>query len=171
MQRGRLFIGIGLAVVVAGCGGGAATPSIAGSSPPAASGTAPDACALLTEAEVSAALGETVSAGVLSGINAPSCNWQDANGGGATLDYPTEPSMVGTIAPGEAGNSAITLTPVTGLGDAAAYTADGTIGADLAVRKGRQAFDISVSEQLPYSLAQAEAAEKVLAQAALARLP
>ena len=174
MRRSHLVVGLALALVSAACGGTAATPPPAGGSSPAeaaASGTTVDACSLLTQAQVSAALGESVSAGVPSGANAPSCTWQDANGGGATLDYPTSPDQVGQIAAGESGNSAIVLVPVSGLGDAAYYTTNGTIQADLAVRKGGQAFDISVSEVPPFTQAQAEAAEKALAQDVLTRLP
>ncbi len=56
-----------------------------------------------------------------------------------------------------------------GLGDAAFFTVVGNVTAELAVRKGGRAFDLSVGVAA-FSLVQIEAAETTLARAALARL-
>jgi hypothetical protein len=163
-------IGPPLALLLAACGGTVAAPSGAGAGGSAVARlTAPagDPCALLTQAQVEAALGETVSAGTASGASAPSCSWQDATGGGVTIAL-LDPSLVGQIASGEAVNSGVTLTAVSGIGDAAVYTVVSNLTAELAVRQGSRAFELSVGVAT-FSLAQIEGAEKTLALDALAQ--
>lgn len=174
-MNGRLGLTIvALAVLsVAACG--SATPSAAGQeagSQPAEMGfTAAQLCALVTQTEVSAAVGSAVGAGVPSGVNAPSCTWQDSNGAGATIAA-GDPGSVGQIPFGLQNVPGAHVTPVSGVGDAAFYAAGATgTTAELDIRKGGRAITITVSRADPnFSQAQQEAAELAIGTVATGKL-
>ncbi len=152
-----------LALSLAGCH---TSPSTADQS----NSPATNPCFLLTSAQVGAALGVSVGAGVESGVNAPSCNWQSADGSAtAVLNYPEDTSQVCTITPALQGDTAIKLVHVSGLGTAACYTELGTIQAMLDVSKGSKAFSIGAG-LANGSQQQSEAAEKALALEVLAQI-
>ena len=140
-----------------------------GSSSTAKGNSATNACTLLTQAEVSAAVGAAVNAGVYEGPGAPNCTWTAASGAAATLNYPEDPGQVGQIPAGAQHMSGVSLVKVDGLGDAADYTVVGTISAELDVRKGSQAFQMDIGNDKA-SQAQIEAGEKTLATLVLTRI-
>jgi hypothetical protein len=160
---GRLVM-IGICLVLASCSGGGATDEGGGT----AGMTADQVCALLTTDEISAATGLAVGAGVPEGVNVPSCTWT-GDGGAVSVSWIT-PDLVGQIAPALQGNSVVKLVPLSGVGDAAFYTEEGTIGASLDFSKGSNGLDVSFGMGASATLAQVEAAEKTLALDALARM-
>jgi hypothetical protein len=174
MRAAGRLTGIAVALVLAGCSGGSAgsatTPpdTGAGTGTGTAGMTAEQVCALLTTAEIQAATGLTVGAGVPEGVNVPSCTWT-ADSGALSISW-EETSSVGQIAPGEQGNDSLKLVPVSGVGDKAYFTELGTIGAALDFAKGSNALNVSFGMGASASLAQIEAAEKALALDALARM-
>lgn len=161
---------VGIALVVAACSSGSSPSSAspAGSSGQTGLGfTAAGLCALVTQDEVSAALGTTVGAGVPSGVNAPSCTWQADDGSGATIAA-TDPGSVGQIPFGLQGISGAHVTAVAGLGDKA-YFAAGATGttAELDIAKGNRAVTITVGLADPNTTqAQQEGAEQAIGSAA-----
>lgn len=127
--------------------------------------TAAQLCTLATTADVSAALGVSVSAGA-SGINAPACIWSGAGGAGATIAA-TEPSSVGQVPFGMQGLDNHHATAVSGLGDAAYFAAAGDIpDAELDIKKGGKAITITVGVS-GFTQAQQEAAEMAIGLAAV----
>jgi hypothetical protein len=130
--------------------------------------TADQLCQLLTTSEIQAATGVAVGAGVPEGVNAPSCTWQ-GDGGALTLAW-EEPSSVGTITPALQGDSAVSLVALGGVGDAAFYTVDGQLVANLDVSKASNALSVSVGFSPPQTIAKIESAEKQLALDALGRM-
>lgn len=147
----------------------AASP--AGSQQPGLGFTADGLCALVTPADVSAALGTSVGAGVPSGVNAPSCTWQAADASGATIAA-NDPGSVGQIPFGLQGVPGAHVTAVNGVGDAA-FFASGATGAtaELDIRKGGRAITITVAIADPnFSQAQQEAAELAIGKAAAAKM-
>ncbi len=140
-----------------------------GSSTAGKTSTVHNACTLLTQAEVSAAVGVPVNGGVYEGPNAPNCTWTGGGGEAATLNYPEDPAQVGQIPPGAQGLSNVSLVKVSGLGDAAYYLVVGNISAALDVRKGNQAFQVGIGSDKS-SQAQIEAGEKALATLVLTRI-
>lgn len=133
--------------------------------------TADQLCALVTQAEVGAAVGVSVGVGVPSGVNAPACDWHDSNGSGATVAA-SGPSSVGQIPFGLQGVSGAHVTAVPGLGDAA-FFASGAFGptAELDIRKGGRAITITVGVADPnFNQAQQEAAELAIGKAAAGRM-
>jgi hypothetical protein len=131
---------------------GAALPAVAAPS-------ASDACSLLTQAEVTSALGASVGAGAwVAPTFKTTCTWRAAPGGGyVTL-------MMEGLDAFNAGKVAyvktIVVTPVSGIGDDAYYLAIGN-NVGLIVKKGTAAFKVAVYGQ--ESLDQKEAIEKTLA--------
>ena len=69
--------------------------------------------------DVSAALGSTVGAGVPSGVNAPSCTWQNSASSAAATIAATGPDTVGQIPYGLRGIAGAHVTAVPGVGDVA----------------------------------------------------
>jgi hypothetical protein len=131
--------------------------------------TAEGLCALVTPAEVSAALGTPVGAGVPSGVNAPSCGWASADSRmGATIAA-TEPTSVGQIPFGLQGVAGAHATAVSNVGDAA-FFASGATGpdAELDIAKGQRAITITTgnTDDPSYSQATQEAAELAIGTAA-----
>jgi hypothetical protein len=105
-----------------------------------------DACSMLTQAQVSAALGVAVDAGrriVPSAANL--CGWAPPGGPAMagkklTLDFKT----VQAFEVGKTSIKGITKTPVSGIGDDAYYVTAGGLGTNLSVRKGNVAFNIAL---------------------------
>ncbi len=131
-----------------------AAPPASGSNGPASASSAPasaaagggggsltDACALLTEAQVTAALGVTVGAGAPPGPGQHSCLWSDKD-----VTYTVELSITdgGVFNDTEGGSmSGITITKVSGIGDAAYYF-DGGVVFSLYFAKSSNYFSIAV---------------------------
>ena len=130
---------------------------------------AAELCALVSQEQVSAAVGNAVGAGVPSGVNAPSCSWQDGTGTGASATIAAgDPGAVGQIPYGLQNMPSPHVTAVNGVGDAAyfASAASGTT-AELDIRKGARAITITVGSVDPdYTQAQQEAAELAIGTAA-----
>jgi hypothetical protein len=164
MRVVQIVIALGVTVVLAACA------SSASSGGTQTSGlTAAQLCALVTPAEVSAALGVSVGAGVPSGVNAPSCTWTAANGAAAGIAR-VDPSSVGQLPFGLQGLSNAAVTPITGVGDAAVFAAsDDLPNAEVDLKKGTKGLNITVGAR-GITQAQQEAAEKAIAIAAVGRL-
>jgi len=171
--RTVLALGAALTVAVA-CSSGASPTPAASSASGTQTGmgfTADALCALVTPAEMSAALGRSVGPGVPSGVNAPSCSWQANDASGATIAA-TDPGSVGQIPFGMQGIPGAHVTAVPGLGDSA-YFASGSSGttAELDITKGGRAITITVGIADPNTTqAQQEAAEQAIGVAAAKRM-
>jgi hypothetical protein len=105
-------------------------------SAPVSAQTNPDPCALLTQAEVSAATGASVAAGHALG---ETCNWTGTPRIIVSLWYPG-PTMWQAI---EHPNAMVKQAPAPGLGDAAFYNTLGGF-ATLGVKKGTTTFVVKV---------------------------
>lgn len=128
--------------------------------------TAAQLCALVTSADVGAALGVSVGTGVGSGVNAPACVWQGDGGAGATIAA-TDPNSVGQVPFGLQGLDNHRATPVSGLGDAAYFAAAGDFpDAELDIKKGGKAITITAGVG-GFTQAQQEAAEQAIGVAAV----
>lgn len=160
-----------LVVAMAACGSPAATPGATSAGGGGTGFTADQLCALVSVADISAAVGTTVQAGVPSGVNAPSCTWQD---GGSTVGVTiaaTEPSTVGQIPFGLQGIAGAHVTAVPNLGDAAFFAA-GASGptSELDIRKGSRAITITVGIGSNIDQGVQQAAELAVGTAAAANL-
>jgi hypothetical protein len=149
----------------------------AGNSVRAADG-ASDACALLTQAQASAALGVSLGTGAHPGGDSASahatCQWSQPGQGSAS---PKRVMLVilgpmGTMSPADRFESAkrpvqgITKTPISGVGDDACYV-ESRANTSLYVKKGNSVFQILVFGFPPD---QVKTMEKTLAQQAVLRL-
>jgi hypothetical protein len=142
--------------------------------PPAAT----DACALLTQAQVSAVLGVSVGAGLEIVPNRTTvCGWEvpgdkSTNRKRVVLLIYTQ---IGSMTPVQRFNTAktpiavkgITKEPVTGVGDDAVSVTTQGLGTGLIFKKGAYAFDLRV---YGFPLDQVKAKEKTLALDVIARL-
>jgi hypothetical protein len=124
-----------------------------------------DACTLLTDAQVSTALGVTVSAGSPIGLPT-SCQWA---GKGKIATLTANNTIGGKTAlerfePGKKSNlPGITVEPVGGVGDDAyyvSYSGTNRAGLGLVVKKGKNAFEVRV---YGFDLNQAKPVAKALA--------
>lgn len=135
-----------------------------GTSPPA------DACSLLTLAEVNKVVSPTLKAGEHPFGGPLACGWTEA--GGATI---TNNRVLLTVTSPERFDRAkapvarITKAPLAGVGDDAYYITTPGYGTTLNVKKGSNAFGISVKGD-KFSEDEDKAMEKVLAQDVLARI-
>ena len=114
-------------------------------------------------------MGNAVGAGVPSGVNAPSCTWQDSTGTGARATIAASgPDTVGQIPYGLQNMPSPHVTAVNGVGDAAFFASAATgATAELDIRKGGRAITITVGSIDPnYTQAQQEAAELAIGTAA-----
>ncbi len=135
--------------------------------PRIAFGDPPDPCSLLTQAQVNAALGGSVGAGVALGTTV--CRWAEPNGRPGRI-----PAVVVTIqderefnfAKAPAG-TAIVKTPVSSVGDDAVLITVGSITATLSVKKGDTYFAIHV---YGFPVAQTQSIEKELAKEIVSKL-
>jgi hypothetical protein len=177
--RALSLLGLVLSVASACSAGSSSVPAL-GSAPAPTSAASPQTglgftaealCALVTPAEVSAALGSSVGPGVPSGVNAPSCTWQASDASGATIAA-TDPGSVGQIPFGLQGIAGAHVTAVSGLGDKAYFAAGGTgPTAELDITKGGRAITITVGLADPNTTqAQQEAAEQAIGTAAAKRM-
>jgi hypothetical protein len=121
-----------------------------------------DACSLLTAAQVSAALGFTVSAGTyVAPTFKRTCSWNATTDGGGivTLNLQGLEQYESGKKLASLGKS-VSATPISGVGDEAYYFgSDKLVG--LIVKKGNAAFKITVYAHIPVEKQQA--AEKDLA--------
>ncbi len=133
-----------------------------------------DACSLLTQAQVSAALGISVNAGMAGGPFL--CQWAqpDDKSSGRKMVILNLIGQAGNLTPADrfaiakAPVEGITKTPVSGIGDDAFYvTTNSALGNSLTVKKGISVFRIMI---LGISPDQIKAVEKTLALDALSRL-
>jgi hypothetical protein len=157
-----------LALLVAACTSSSPSPSPSASQRSGSGFTAADLCALVTQSQVSAAVGNAVAAGVPSGVNAPSCTWQDITDPGASATIAASaPDAVGQIPYALQNMPSPHVTPVSGVGDAAFFAAGTGTTAELDIRKGGRAITITVGSTDPnYTQAQQEAAELAIATSA-----
>jgi hypothetical protein len=130
----------------------------------------PDACSLLTLAEVNTVVGPTLQAGAHAFGSPLLCAWTEAGGPTITnkrvlLDV-TSPER---FAVGKTPIKGIAKIPVSGLSDDAFYATLSGIGTTLEVKKGNNAFTISVKGE-GWSVDQKLAMAKALAADVLARL-
>jgi hypothetical protein len=152
----------------------AASATGAAGSPSGSAASAPVACSLLTVAEASAALGDTVSPGVAPVAGENTCVFS-----GPVLKLTSVQIAIISAAeftPTQASvPSSFTVTPVSGIGDAAYYkqlflpNTGGEFLMELSVQKGQTMFTITV---LDHSATDTTlmAAEKTLALAAVGRI-
>jgi hypothetical protein len=130
-----------------------------------------DACSLITAAEASAAIGgEPVDPGAPPEPGADSCLFTSNPAQGIDLNS-VEISIIGvdTFNPNQKSIPGLTITPVSGIGDAAYYLSLGTGYEVLNVRKGQTAFSASVLLK-DASDSQLTDAEKTLAMLILGRI-
>ncbi|HKV44768.1 MAG TPA: hypothetical protein VJT32_08860, partial [bacterium] len=150
---------IGVIIVLAACG----SPSLAGGTP------AGEACSLLTQVQVSAALRITVGPGRRFLPSLPQvCLWSEPvpphiQRVQLTISNPVTFASERTPIPG------VTKTPVSGIGDDAYYVTVPVSGTSLHVKKGSFAFSLGVGGP-GISVDQIKAMEKTLAQDVLAKL-
>ena len=127
-----------------------------------------DACSLITTDEAAAALGKAVDPGTVPEPGAHSCLFSTTV---LSVDG-VEISLigVGTFDPNKKSvPGLITITPVSGIGDAAYYVSLGAGSQVLNVRKGQTTFSVSVLLKSA-SDTQLQAAEKTLAGLILGRI-
>jgi hypothetical protein len=156
------------AVIVAVFIGGAATTPSAGAAPPA------DACLLLTQTQMSAALAVSMAAGSHTTPEyLKTCTWAPSGGPTQSLKFVTL-----DLRPAEGFEDAkkmleqmkpknVTMTAVSGIGDDAYYTTFGGTITNLMVKKGNISFKLAM-----YGVAspdKAMAMEKVLATQILSK--
>lgn len=139
---------------------------------PAKAAPPTDACALLTQSQVSSVLGVSVGAGqrLMSGQPAL-CGWGQAGGKRVVLNIYTQ---MGSRTPVDRFNTTkntpvkgIVKTPVNGIGDDALFMTTPGFGTGLFFRKGSAAFDLRV---YGFPVDQIEAKEKTLALDIIAKL-
>jgi len=125
----------------------------------------------VTQSDVGTALGRSVGPGVPSGVNAPSCTWQAADGSGVTIAA-SDPGSVGTIPFGLQGIAGAHVTAVPNLGDKAYFAAGGAgTTAELDIEKGGRAVTITVGIADPNTTqAEQEAAEQAIGTAAAGKM-
>jgi len=129
-----------------------------------------DACKLLTQAQVAAALATPMDAGKRVLSSSPRmCGWSEP--GGATIENKRVTLTLSTTKTHDAGKQpyqGITKTSVSGIGDDAYYVTASGLGTALDVKKGAEAFSISVKGK--FTIDQVKAMEKTLALEVLAKL-
>jgi hypothetical protein len=173
-MRSKNIFGAAIAMFIVG----AATAPSATAAPP------DDACSLLTQAQVSAALGVSLGAGShVTPTYLKTCTW--APSGGATTDvkyltlslWPADSYEAGKklmeqaktkmAATGEDA-SQFANTSVSGVGDDAYYTTIGGNSTSLMVKKGNVAFKVAIYGGLP--IEKKETVEKTLALQVISKL-
>lgn len=181
-MQSRLFAGAIMAAALVVCAGGAilsvsAFPARALASGAAAPPAQPtDACALLTQAQVSGVLGVSVGAGQRVMPNSAAlCGWEVPGDKGMDRKRVVVSiyTQIGHLTPVDRFNHAktpmkgITKEPVSGVGDDAVSATTPGFGTGLIFRKGASAFDVRV---YGFPLDQVKAKEKTLALDVIARL-
>lgn len=169
LRRGTI-VGL-LAVALAACGTPAATPAGSASSQTGGGFTADQLCALVTAADIGSAVGTAVQAGVPSGVNAPSCTWQDTDSKVGVTIAASSPDTVGQIPFGLQGISGAHVTAVPNLGDAAFFAAGGSgPTSELDISKGGRAITITVGISGNIDQGVQQAAELAIGTAAASKL-
>lgn len=144
---------------------------------PAFAAPATDACALLTQAQVTAAMGVPMGPGQHSGSGPSMCVWYEP---GSSAAKPSAMRVLldvfgqmGSLTPVDRFNNGktpvkgIKKNPVSGVGDDAYSIVTPGIGPGLNVKKGNSAFQVRVYGFTPDQI---DALEKTLAQAVAAKL-
>ena len=130
-----------------------------------------DACTLLTDAQVSAAVGFTVAKGThVTPTFVKTCTWSGSNSAGAqfvTLNLQTAAFFDGAKKQGTLMVAAGGTMKAAGVGDDSFYSVQGT-QAMLWVKKGGNAFKIAVYKQIPVD--QKQGMELALAKAVASKL-
>jgi hypothetical protein len=130
-----------------------------------------DACTLLTDAQVSAAVGFTVAKGThVTPTFVKTCTWSGSNSSGAqfvTLNLQTASFFDGAKKQGALMAAAGGAMKPAGVGDDSFYSVQGT-QVMLWVKKGGNAFKIAVYKQIPVD--QKQGMELTLAKAVVPRL-
>jgi len=148
--------------------------SLAASRTAVESAVEPDACTLLTTAEVSKALGVTSLAGArLVASNPKACVWSDDPS--HDVDHRRVTLSIISLSGFQLikNNKRIKLEPVSGIGDEAHYEVLKRESPLLIVRKGNTAFNVRVLNGLklkPFTPQEVKAMEADLAKAAVLRL-
>ncbi len=137
-------------------------------------GPQPDACSLLTEAQVTAALEVKSLPGKPPLPNVHTlCMWSDDPKGAISNRRVTLSVMRRAAFDLGKGMTRLKVEPVSGIGDEAYYEIFGSESPMLVVRKGDSAFNIRILNGLkfkPFAVAQVKAKEADLAKAAVAKL-
>lgn len=129
-----------------------------------------DACALITTDEAAAALGEPVDPGAPPEPGANSCLFSGHPAQGISIDgVEIFITGAGSFDPNKKSIPGLTITPVSGIGDAAYYVSMGAGHVVLNVRKGQTTFETSVLNANA-SDSQLQSAEKTLALLILGRI-
>jgi hypothetical protein len=149
-----------------------ATPVAPGTTdtPAAGAPTTLDACKLITTDEAAAALGEPVDPGAVPEAGSSSCLFSGHPATGISIDG-VEISITGLggFDPNKKSIPGLTITPISGVGDAAYYVSIGAGHQVLNVKKGQTTFTVSVLKASG-SDSQLQTAEKTLALAILGRI-
>ncbi len=138
--------------------------------PIARSAPADDACAILTPAQVGAAVGVAVGAGTyVTPTFKKTCTWTASDPASGINFVTLNLQSLDQFAAGKQGGpvKSIGVNSLSGIGDDAYYLGVGTTEG-LIVKKGQRAFKVAVYSTLP--LEKKRALEKTLAQQVLARL-
>ena len=178
-SRSRLVLAVSCVFLVAACTGGASPSSAGGAGGPApstagvAGGPAPsNPCALLTQAEVSQAVGQAVGPGDNS-TDSHECEFQyppnDVPQVQASITIENETTVDDLCAPG----SGYTVTPLSGVGDAACFVDVPGLssGDNLSFAHAGHVYTVAASFGSKGTKDQILAADKALALAALTHLP
>jgi hypothetical protein len=129
---------------------------------------ADDACAILTAAQVSTAVGVTVGDGTyVTPTFKKTCTWTVSGSAGGIRFVTLNLQSADQFAGGKRGMNQVALTAAAGIGDDAYYLGAGSTEG-LFVKKGQRAFKIDVYSTLP--LEKKRAMETALAQQVLAKL-
>ena len=182
-SRVRLMSGVALALALVACGGtGTATqaPTSAGGGPATAPGatsgggggaTVTDPCTLLTQAEVSAVVGQPVGPG-LKDVEPKTCDWQYPADGvpsiQASITIQTGNTLADLCGPGDSALG-LTVTTVAGVGDGACFEQLAGLGAGTNLTFSTHGQVITIATVLGPAATpdQIEAADKALALAVL----
>lgn len=150
--------------------GATEAPAGATDSAPAGAPKELDACSLITTDEAAAALGEPVDPGAPPEPGSSSCLFSGHPAQGITIDsVDINVTSGGDFDPNKKSIPGLTITPVSGIGDAAYYVSIGAGYQVLNVKKGQTTFTVSVLKaKTADSLLQA--GEKTLALAILGRI-
>jgi hypothetical protein len=128
-----------------------------------------DACSLLTQAQVSAAVSVSVGAGAYQGTYKKTCTWNAVSPATKSAKYVTlmlegvDAYQAGKLAPVKT----IVITRISGIGDDAYYLAVGP-NVGLIVKKGNVAFKVAVYGDIP--IENKQVMEKTLAQQVVSKL-
>jgi hypothetical protein len=183
MRSGISVLGLAIFALAVGACSATATGSPAGGGGPTANAgggggggaVVSDPCSLLTQAEVTAVVGQAVGAG--SNADDPkTCHWQYPPDAVPTIQVQItiEPTDVFANVCSSPGSSALGFitTQVSGIGDGACFTeAIGLASGDnLTFQKGSQVFTIAAAFGSAATTADIEAADKALAGDALGHI-